>query len=55
MGPVPAPALEAAVASSPLHPTYAEPIDRESAYERLHEAPPPTPAGDGDASEGRDS
>ncbi|WP_434592099.1 helicase HerA-like domain-containing protein [Streptomyces sp. A5-4] len=35
MGPVEAAALEQAVKASPLHGRYAEPMDRESAYEKL--------------------
>ncbi|MFE6227533.1 helicase HerA-like domain-containing protein [Streptomyces sp. NPDC057854] len=35
MGPVPAAELEAAVQGSPLYGRYAQPVDRESAYERL--------------------
>ncbi|MCJ1678802.1 DUF853 domain-containing protein [Streptomyces sp. APSN-46.1] len=35
MGPIEATALERAVTSSPLHARYAEPIDRESAYEKI--------------------
>ncbi|MEV0317605.1 helicase HerA-like domain-containing protein [Streptomyces sp. NPDC050659] len=39
MGPVPAQALAAAVKASPLYGTYAEAVDRESAYERLAARP----------------
>nr|WSW44955.1 DUF853 domain-containing protein [Streptomyces sp. NBC_01001] len=35
MGPIDAAALDAAVKSSPLHARYAEPVDRESAYEKI--------------------
>ncbi|MFH7598414.1 helicase HerA-like domain-containing protein [Streptomyces racemochromogenes] len=35
MGPVDAAALDAAVKASPLYPRYAEPVDRESAYEKI--------------------
>ncbi|MFG2982950.1 helicase HerA-like domain-containing protein [Streptomyces sp. NPDC048258] len=35
MGPIEAAALEQAVKSSPLYPRYAEPVDRESAYEKI--------------------
>ncbi len=35
MAPTPAAAMSAAVAASPLHATYAQEIDRDSAYERL--------------------
>ncbi|GGZ90916.1 ATPase [Streptomyces subrutilus] len=35
MGPVDAAALDRAVKSSPLYPRYAEPVDRESAYEKI--------------------
>lgn len=35
MGPVDAETLERAVKSSPLYPRYAEPVDRESAYEKI--------------------
>ncbi|MFE9631571.1 helicase HerA-like domain-containing protein [Streptomyces sp. NPDC006463] len=35
MGPVEAAALDRAVKSSPLWPRYAEPVDRESAYEKI--------------------
>lgn len=35
MGPIEATALEQAVTSSPLYARYAEPIDRESAYEKI--------------------
>lgn len=38
MGPVDAAVLEAAVSASPLHARYAQPVDRESAYERLTDA-----------------
>ena len=45
MGPADPAAVAAAVAASPLHATYATPVDRESAYEmliaRLAPAPPP--------------
>ncbi|MFC9293364.1 helicase HerA-like domain-containing protein [Streptomyces sp. NPDC057011] len=35
MGPIEAAALDRAVKSSPLYPRYAEPVDRESAYEKI--------------------
>ncbi|MFF4642162.1 helicase HerA-like domain-containing protein [Streptomyces sp. NPDC001389] len=35
MGPVDAAALDAAVKASPLYPRYAQPVDRESAYEKI--------------------
>ncbi|MET8297180.1 helicase HerA-like domain-containing protein [Streptomyces sp. NPDC005180] len=35
MGPLDAAALDAAVKGSPLYPRYAEPVDRESAYEKI--------------------
>lgn len=35
MGPIEAAALDRAVKSSPLWPRYAEPVDRESAYEKI--------------------
>ena len=35
MGPTPEAQMQAAVTASPLHPKYAEAIDRESAYEKL--------------------
>jgi DNA helicase HerA-like ATPase len=47
MAPADAALLSAAVAASPLHPKYAEQVDRDSAYERLAarlEKPPPAEA-----------
>ena len=46
MAPVDPAVLTAAVAASPLWPKYGEPVDRDSAYERLAArlAPPPPPA-----------
>lgn len=48
MGPVDPAELDAAVRASALHGRYAQPVDRESAYEKLQEAaapaPHPTPA-----------
>jgi DNA helicase HerA-like ATPase len=46
MGPLEPAALQQAVAASPLQPRYGQPVDRESAYERLAArlAPPPAPA-----------
>jgi hypothetical protein len=43
MSPIEPAALAAAVAESPLQPTYGTPVDRDSAYERLAArlAPPP--------------
>lgn len=35
MGPLDAAALDRAVTSSPLYPRYAQPVDRESAYEKI--------------------
>ncbi|MFJ8162047.1 helicase HerA-like domain-containing protein [Streptomyces sp. NPDC096136] len=35
MGPIDAAALDAAVKASPLYPRYAQPVDRESAYEKI--------------------
>jgi uncharacterized protein len=48
MAPIEPAQLDAAVAASPLQPKYGQPVDRESAYERLATrlappAPPPTP------------
>jgi DNA helicase HerA-like ATPase len=46
MGPLEPAALQQAVTASPLQPRYGQPVDRESAYERLAArlAPPPAPA-----------
>ncbi|MFF3554638.1 helicase HerA-like domain-containing protein [Streptomyces tsukubensis] len=44
MGPVDAAALDAAVAASPLYGTYAQAVDRESAYEKLSARPEPVPS-----------
>jgi hypothetical protein len=47
MGPSEPAVLTSIVAASPLQPAYGQPVDRESAYERLSArlAPPPAPAG----------
>src|SRR5829696_8230626 len=44
MGPVDPAAMQQAVEASPLTPTYGQPVDRESAYERLATRLTPPPA-----------